>query len=128
MKKTISKRFIKEELQKIDEADDLRISPFRSDGVTYGTPTWIWAVVVAGRLYVRPYHREKSKWYNAAVRQGKGRIHAAGMVKNVLFKSAPGEVNKWIDDAYRKKYAGNTFLKTMIGSSIHPVTVRIEPL
>lgn len=30
------------EPRKIADADDLRISPFREDGVTYGTPTWIW--------------------------------------------------------------------------------------
>ena len=34
----------KDELRKIAEADDLHISPFREDGVTYGTPTWIWSV------------------------------------------------------------------------------------
>ena len=36
----------KDELRKIAEADDLHISPFREDGVTYGTPTWIWSVAV----------------------------------------------------------------------------------
>jgi hypothetical protein len=35
-----------EELRRIAETDDLHISPFREDGVTYGTPTWIWSVVV----------------------------------------------------------------------------------
>lgn len=127
MKKTTSKRFTKEELRKIDEADNLKISPFREDGVTYGTPTWIWTVVVGGRLYVRPYHRQKSSWYKAAMQQKKGRIHAAGMIKNVKFAPATGTVNKRIDDAYREKYAGNAFLKPMIGSSIHAVTVRITP-
>jgi len=29
----------KELLRKIADADDLHISPFREDGVTYGTPT-----------------------------------------------------------------------------------------
>ncbi len=38
------KAWSKEELRKIAEADDLHISPFREDGTTYGTPTWIWAV------------------------------------------------------------------------------------
>jgi hypothetical protein len=28
-----------DELQKIAEADDLHIAPFRGDGTTYGTPT-----------------------------------------------------------------------------------------
>jgi uncharacterized protein DUF2255 len=44
-----------DELRKIIEADDLRISPFREDGVTPGTPTWIWTVAVDGGLYVRGY-------------------------------------------------------------------------
>ena len=43
------------ELRKIAETDDLHIAPFREDGQTYGTPTWIWSVVVDGELYVRAY-------------------------------------------------------------------------
>jgi hypothetical protein len=31
----------KNELSKIAKANDLRISPFREDGKTHGTPTWI---------------------------------------------------------------------------------------
>ncbi len=38
------------------EADDLHIAPFREDGVTPGTPTWIWSVAVGGDLYVRGYN------------------------------------------------------------------------
>lgn len=33
-------RWLKGDLHKIAEADDLHIAPFREDGVTYGTPTW----------------------------------------------------------------------------------------
>ena len=36
----------KDELCEIAKADDLHISPFREDGVTYGTPTWIWSVAL----------------------------------------------------------------------------------
>ncbi len=43
----------KDELTKIAAADDLHVSPFRDDGVTYGTPTWIWSVVVDEEVYVR---------------------------------------------------------------------------
>ena len=39
----------KDELHKIAQADDLHISPFRDDGVTYGTPTWIWSVAETER-------------------------------------------------------------------------------
>ena len=53
----------KEELRKIAEADDLHISPFREDGKTYGTPTWIWSVAVGDALYVRAYNGKSSRWY-----------------------------------------------------------------
>lgn len=56
----------KEELRRIAEADDLHIAPLREDGVTYGTPTWIWSVGDA--LYVRAYNGQNSRWYQAAVR------------------------------------------------------------
>ena len=46
----------KDELRKIADSDDLHISPFREDGTTYGTPTWIWSVVVDHALYVRAYN------------------------------------------------------------------------
>ena len=70
-----------EEINKIDKADDLKISPLRSDGATYGTPTWIWVVVVNGYLYVRAYSGISSTWYHSAISQKAGRIHAAGMIK-----------------------------------------------
>jgi len=41
----------KDESHKIAEADDLPIAPFRENGVTYGTPTWIWSVAVDDTLY-----------------------------------------------------------------------------
>ena len=71
----------KDELRKIAEADDLHIAPFREDGKTYGTPTWIWSVAVDGALYVRGYNGTNSRWYQAAVRQRAGRIIAAGMTE-----------------------------------------------
>jgi len=45
-----------DDLRKIAGTDDLHISPFREGGITYGTPTWIWSVVVDGALYVRAYN------------------------------------------------------------------------
>ena len=50
------KNWPQDELQRIAGTDDLHISPLREDHVTYGTPTWIWCVVVGGRLFVRAYN------------------------------------------------------------------------
>jgi len=49
----------KAELQRIAETDGLHISPLREDGVTYGTPTWIWSVAVDDVLYVQAYNTAK---------------------------------------------------------------------
>ncbi len=81
-------RWPKDELRRIAEADDLHISPFREDGVTYGTPTWIWSVAVGDSLYVRAYNGQSSRWYQAAVRQKAGRITAAGITKGVASRAS----------------------------------------
>ena len=117
----------KDELRKIAEADDLHISPFREDGVTYGTPTWIWAVAVDDALYVRAYNGPDSRRYRAAIRQGAGRITAAGMTKDVAFEPVDGPVNDLIDDAYRAKYRGSPYLSPMIGTRARSATVRVMP-
>ncbi len=120
-----SKQFTADELKRIDEADDLKISPFREDGETYGTPTWIWAVVVDGDLYVRAYNGQDSRWYQSAIKQKAGRIHAAGMVKEVDFESVEGDINAKIDEAYQRKYSDSPYLPPMIGNRAKSATVKI---
>jgi hypothetical protein len=117
----------KEELQKIAEADDLHISPFREDGVTYGTPTWIWSVEVGDSLYVRAYYGKNSRWYQAAIKQKAGRITSAGMTKEVAFEPIEGQINDVIDNAYRAKYNGNPYLNSMISPRARSATVKVTP-
>ena len=118
----------KEELHKIAEADDLHIAPFREDGKTYGTPTWIWSVAVDDALYARAYNGPDSRWYQSALRQKAGRIIAAGITKEVTFMPVEGSINDRIDDEYRTKYKGSPYLKPMIGARARSATVRIMPL
>jgi hypothetical protein len=116
-----------EEIHKIAKTDDLHIAPLRDDGATYGTPTWIWSVVVDGDLYVRAYNGQASTWYQAALRQKAGQITAAGLTKEVTFETVDGPLNDRIDDAYRAKYNSSPYLKPMIGSSARSATVKILP-
>lgn len=127
MMDTESKSFSSGELKKIDEADDLHIAPFRQDGKTYGTPTWIWEVVVKGSLYVRAYNGVGSGWYTSAVRERSGRITAAGMTLEVGFEPVQGDINELVDEAYSKKYAGSPYLSAMISSRARAATVKIIP-
>lgn len=110
----------------IAQSDDLHISPFRDDGVTYGTPTWIWSVVVNNELYVRAYHGQSSRWYQAALKQKSGRITIAGMTLEVLFLPVNASMSKSIDDAYRKKYAGSPYLNSMISERARGATIKVS--
>jgi hypothetical protein len=117
----------KDELRRIAGADDLHISPFREDGETYGTPTWIWSVAVDDVLYVRGYNGQDSRWFQAAVRQKAGRIIAASMAKEVVFELVDGPINDLIDDAYRAKYHGSPYLSPMIGTRARSATIKVMP-
>ncbi|WP_208457548.1 MULTISPECIES: DUF2255 family protein [Burkholderia] len=118
-----------DQLDRIVKADDLHISPFREDGKTYGTPTWIWCVQVKGELYVRGYHGTASRWYQAAVKQRTGRISAAGSVIDVSFEpvSLSDEINNAIDEAYEEKYRTSSYLRPMIDKRARAATVRVVP-
>ena len=116
-----------DELRKIGGSDDLHISTLREDGKTYGTPTWIWSVVVGESLYVRAYSGTDSRWYKAAVKQKRGRITAAGMIKDVTFEAVDGPLNDRVDDAYAAKYKSSPYLPPMISKRSRSATVKIEP-
>lgn len=119
--------WLKDELSKIARANDLHISPFREDSKTYGTPTWIWSVVVGDGLYVRAYNGQKSSWYQAAIRQRAGRITAAGITKEVSFQPVKSAINDRIDEAYREKYGRSKYLSSMIGQRARSATIKISP-
>lgn len=122
------KSFSTNELEQIDTADDLKIAPFRADGIIYGTPTWIWNVVVNGDLYVRAYNGINSRWYQSACRQKAGRIKAAGKTIDVRFKPLEGAINDAIDAAYKKKYSNSPYLLPMINNRARAATVKIIPV
>ena len=115
------------ELRKITQADDLHIAPFREDGKTYGTPTWIWSVAVDGELYVRAYNGRSSRWRQAALRQKAGRITAAGTTKEVAFAPVEGPINDRIDEAYRAKYRESPYLAPMVAERARSATITITP-
>jgi hypothetical protein len=120
-------RWAKDRLQQITSSDDLHIAPLREDGVTLGTPTWIWSVVVDGELYVRAYNGTSSRWYQAASKQKAGQVTVVGQTTDVSFEQVTGEINDRIDAAYDAKYSSSPYLKPMIGDRARAATVRISP-
>lgn len=116
-----------EQLEAIASTDDFHISPYRDDGRTPGTPTWIWSVVVDGDVYVRAYNGTSSRWFQSAMQQQAGRIRAGGLELEVTFTPVEGEINDRIDAAYSAKYAGSAYLPPMISERTRAATVRVAP-
>ncbi|MCB0655380.1 MAG: DUF2255 family protein [Saprospiraceae bacterium] len=114
-----------EEIKKFAAADDFHIAPYREDGITTGTPTWIWSVMVRDQLFVRAYHGAHSKWYQAALKQKAGKIEGAGLVKTVEFAPVTGTILEEIDEAYRRKYSKSPYLSSMINAQAKAATMRV---
>lgn len=123
----LSTTLTEQEIKTISQNDDFHIAPFREDGKTYGTLTWIWSVSVNNQLYVRAYYGKNSRWYQSAMKQKAGKIKAAGIEKKVRFEPIEGSINEEIDQAYRKKYAGSPYLNSMISERSKAATVQILP-
>lgn len=116
-----------EQLEQIGSSDDFHISPYRDDGTTLGTPTWIWSVVIDGGVYVRAYNGTASRWHQAAMKQRAGRISAGGIEAEVTFTPVGGDTNDRIDAAYAKKYAGSPYLPPMISIRTRAATMGVYP-
>ncbi|AXK45691.1 DUF2255 family protein [Brachybacterium saurashtrense] len=116
-----------EQLQAIAGSDDFHIAPYRADGHTPGTLTWIWSVVVDGAVYVRAYNGTASRWYRSALAQKAGRITAGGLDTEVAFTPVAGQLDDAIDAAYSQKYAGSPYLPPMIAERTRAATVRVDP-
>ncbi len=120
-------RWSNDELGAIAKTDDLHISPFRGEGATYGTPTWISSVALAGGPCVRAYNGQDSRWWKAPMRQKAGLITATGMTREVAFEKVDGPINDRIGDAYRAKYRDSPYLDPMIGARARSATVMVTP-
>ncbi|WP_182049320.1 DUF2255 family protein [Changpingibacter yushuensis] len=117
-----------DQIEKIARTDDLHIAPYRADGVTPGTLTWIWSVVVDRRLFVRAYSGINGRWYASAVAQRAGIITAAGNEYQVEFTPIDEhQLGLRIDAAYNTKYAGSPYLPLMVAPGPKAASVEITP-
>jgi hypothetical protein len=117
-----------ETIEQIAATDDLHIAPYRADGTTHGTLTWIRSVVVDGRLFVRAWNGTRGRWYRSALVQHAGRITAAGQEHDVEFAPVDDQqLNDEIDAAYRDKYTHSPYLPPMLAEGPRAATVEIAP-
>jgi len=116
-----------DQLANIEHHDDLFVSPFREDGITYGTPTQTWALVIDGKVYVRAANGQNSRWYQAAIIRKAGRVRVDGTNIEVTFEAAGTDDEAAIDTAYEAKYPGSSAVPIMQGAAPKSASVRITP-
>lgn len=120
----------KEQIIKFSTADDFHVSPYYDDGITLGTPTWIWSVVVNGEIYIRPWNGKNSRWFKSAINNGGGQFGLAQKQYQARFEYVPLVGNeKLIDDIdamYKEKYKGSMYMPPMISKEPRNATVRVS--
>jgi len=117
-----------EELEKIGNAEELRLASQRPDGTLRPLVT-IWVVRAGDDVYVRSAYGYENPWFQRALAAGHGRIHAGGVERDVTFDPHPDE-DAAVDAAYHAKY--DRYGRAMVGTVVSPEatrsTLRLTPL
>jgi hypothetical protein len=117
-----------DELDKIGNADELRLVTSRPDG-SLRNPVTIWVVRHDDGLYIRSYRGPGGSWSRRTRERREGRIQAGGVDKNVTFADADHSLDAQIDAAYRAKYRryGSTYVDPMVAPQARATTIKLVP-
>ena len=97
-----SSRWTQGELERIGEAEELRLASARRDGkLRY--PVTVWVVRFGDDVYVRSVNGRGSSWFRGAQTRHQGRISAGGVEKDVDLVETDAD-HEAIDAAYAAKY------------------------
>ncbi|WP_214105429.1 DUF2255 family protein [Acrocarpospora catenulata] len=116
------------ELTAIGDADEVQIESLRRDDMLT-KPVTIWVVRLEDDLYVRCMNGPDGAWYRATRSRGQGRIHTAGVGRDVAFADADPALGDRIDGAYRDKYAryGPQYVDPVTSPQARQATIRLLP-
>lgn len=117
-----------EELRRIDQATELRISSRRQDGTDRPWVT-IWVTTLDDAVYVRSANGPDAGWFPWALRSGVGRIDAGGVTKDVRLELADPAVREQLDHKLHLKYDryGPGPIGAITGPDVLKTTLRITP-
>jgi hypothetical protein len=120
----------RDELSKIEGADELELASLKEDG-TLRKPVTIWIIRVGDDLYVRSYRGRGSIWFRSMQLRHAGRISAGGVIKDVTFMDVGEDkaLHDEIDAAYRSKYRSYdaTYIDPMVAPQAHSATLKLAP-
>jgi hypothetical protein len=117
-----------DELNKIGNAEELRITSLRTDG-TLRKPVIIWVVRLGDDLYVRSVNGRISGWFRGVQTRHAGHIRAGGVEKDVTFvEETDSEINNQIDAAYLAKYRRYPqYVAPMVTPDVRAATIKLVP-
>ena len=117
-----------DELAKIGEADELRISSRRPDGSLRPFVT-IWGVRLGDDLYVRSAHGHDNPWFQRALASGEGRVSAGGVERDIAFEVPSSDADEDVSAAYHAKYDryGPSIVGTVVSPEAARSTLRLVP-
>ena len=107
----------KDELSRIDAADELEIAPLRRDG-TLRNPTTIWVVRLGDDLFIRSVNGRTAAWFRGTQVRHQGHIQVGGVDKDVTFVDSDTGIDDQIDAAYRTKY--HRYAAGIVSSVVSP--------
>jgi hypothetical protein len=118
-----------DELSRIGQADELRITPLRADG-SPGRETTVQVVRDGADLYVRAYRGRDGAWFRAATARHEGRVGSGGMTGDVALAEAdePTPADR-LDTAYRTRHGhySATYVDPMLTEGARNATLKLLP-
>lgn len=91
-------------------------------------PRTIWVVVVDDDVYVRSWKGNAGRWYQETRAHAKAVLYLEGHLIPVRAFPVTDEATiAQVSDAYRRKYADDPFLPSMLRKEILLTTLRLEP-
>ena len=117
-----------DELNRIGNAEELEVSPRRSNG-TLQKPRTIWVVRIDDDLYIRSVRGRESDWFQGVQQRHEAHISAGGVEKDVsLVEMDDADLNHQIDEAYRSKYSRYPqHVAPMVVPKSQATTLRLTP-
>ena len=122
-------KWTSEDLNKVGNAEELRIATLRRDG-TLRKQVIIWVVRLDDDLYVRCVNGREGAWYRGVLTRHEGRIWAGGVEKDVTFvEEFDADINTKIDEAYLTKYSRYPqWVAPMVTPEVRAATIKLVPL
>jgi hypothetical protein len=117
----------KDELDKIGDAEELRLASVRQDG-TLRQPVVMWVVREGDDIYVRSVNGRGSSWFRSAQTRHQAHISAGDVEKDVGLVETD-DANEAVDAAYDAKYGRRypTIVPSIVAPDARAATLQLVP-